>query len=50
MNIGCLSNDDGEGNVNVPTYQNERAFFFFFNFFAFISVNSLKIAKMGELP
>ena len=31
-------------------YQNECAFFFFFNFFAFIAVNSLKIKSIGELP
>ena len=49
MNIGCLRNDDGEGNENVLRYQNECAFFFF-NFFAFISVNSLKMANLGELP
>ena len=30
-------------------YQNECAFFFF-NFFAFIAVNSLKIKSIGELP
>ena len=37
MNIGRLSNNDGEGNENVPSYQNEWTDFFFFNFFAFIS-------------
>ena len=37
MNIGRLSNenDDGEGNQNVPSYEDECVFFF--NFFAFIS-------------
>ena len=63
MNIGCLSDNDGEGNENNPSCQNKCAVFclfcfvvFFlcvcFNFFAFISVNSLKMAKMytGELP
>ena len=46
--MGRLSNDDGEGNENVPSYQNDmRAFF---NFSAFISVNSLKMANIGELP
>ena len=35
MNFGCLSNDDGEGNENVLSYQmNAR---FLLNFFAFIS-------------
>ena len=42
MNIGHLSNDDGEGNENVPSYQNKCVFFF--NFY------SLKIANIGELP
>ena len=32
VNIGCLSNDDREGNENVPSYHNECALFFFFNF------------------
>ena len=42
MNIGCLSNDDGEGNANVPSYQmNAR---FFKNFFAFISYRGLGTA------
>ena len=52
MNIGCLSNDDGEGNENNPSCQNKCAFFFFFYFFSFISVNSLKMTKIyrGELP
>ena len=27
MNIGRLSNDDSEGNENVPNYQNEWTFF-----------------------
>ena len=27
MNIGYLSNDNSEGNKNVPSYHNERAFF-----------------------
>ena len=35
MNIGCLSNDDDEGR--------ERTYY---NFFAFISVNSLKMANI----
>ena len=54
--MGHLSNDDGEGNENVPSYQSECTlfffffFFFFFNFSAFISVNSLKMANIGELP
>ena len=26
-NVGRLSNDHGEGNENVPSYQNECAFF-----------------------
>ena len=43
MNIGCLSNDDGEGNENVPSYQNECAFFLNFHF------NSLKMANIGQL-
>ena len=49
MTIGCLRNDDSKGNENVPSYQNVRAFFLK-NFFAFISVNSLKLANIGELP
>ena len=49
MNIGHLSNDDGEGNENVPSYQNEmRAFFL--NFSTFIYVDSLKMANKVELP
>ena len=40
-NIGRLSNNDGESNKNVPSYQNECVFLFcfvlFFYFFAFIS-------------
>ena len=28
MNIGRLSNNDGEGNESVPSYQNECAVFF----------------------
>ena len=45
MNFGCLSNDDGEGNQNVLSYQmNARAFFFFFNFYAFISYRVLGTA------
>ena len=48
MNTGWLSNDNGEGNENVPSYQmNAR---FFKTFFAFISVNSLKMANKGEFP
>ena len=43
MNIGRLSNDDGEGNENVPSYQNECAFFLNFHF------NSLKMANIGQL-
>ena len=35
-----LSNDDGEGNENVPSYLNECMFDF----------NSLKMANIGELP
>ena len=35
-----LSNDDGEGNENVPSYLNECVFNF----------NSLKMANIGELP
>ena len=33
MNIECLSKhyDDGKGNKNVPSYQNECAFFSSFN-------------------
>ena len=42
MNIGRLSNYDGEGNENVPSYQNKCVFFF--NFYP------LKIANIGELP
>ena len=39
MNFGCLSNDDGEGNENVLSYQmNAR---FLLNFFAFISYRVL---------
>ena len=47
MNIGRLSNNDGEGNENVPSYQNDCAFFLssFSRFF-----NSLKIANISELP
>ena len=37
MNIVRLSNNDGEGNENVFSYQNDCTGFFFFNFFAFIS-------------
>ena len=40
MNIGRLSNDDGEGNENVPSYLNECVFDF----------NSLKMVNIGELP
>ena len=47
MNIACLSKDDREGQERKR--QNECAFFFF-NFFEFISVNSLKMANIGELP
>ena len=36
-----LSNDDGEGNENVPSYLNECMFDF---------NNSLKMANIGELP
>ena len=43
-----LSNDDGEGNENVPSYQNECVVFL--NFFALISVNSSKMENIGELP
>ena len=53
LNIGCLSNDDDEGNENVPGYQMNALFFclfFFLNFFAFIAVNSLKMANKGEPP
>ena len=35
-----LSNDDGEGNENVPSYLNECVFNF----------NSLKMPNIGELP
>ena len=28
MNIGCLSNNDGEGNDSVPSYKNECEGFF----------------------
>ena len=35
-----LSNDDGDGNENVPSYLNECMFDF----------NSLKMANIGELP
>ena len=35
-----LSNDDGEGNENAPSYLNECMFDF----------NSLKMANIGELP
>ena len=42
MNIGRLSNDDGEGNENVTSYQNECAFLNFY-------FNSLKISNIGEL-
>ena len=54
MNIGCLSNDDGEGHENVHGYKMNALFFFFFffffNFSAFIAVNSLKMANKGEPP
>ena len=36
MNIGRLSNDDGESNKNVSSYQNEWAFCK--NLLAFISI------------
>ena len=36
MNIGRLSNDDGEGNKNVPRYRGD--------------FNSLKMANVGKLP
>ena len=47
MNIGRLSNDDWEDNANLPSYQNDCAFFLssFSRFF-----NSLKIANISELP
>ena len=48
MNIGRLSNDDGEGNENTPGYQNEMCAFFK-NFSAFISVNSLKMESWGRI-
>ena len=47
MNIGRLSNDDGEDNKNVPSYQNE-GLFFFLNFFRVDF--SLKMANIGQLP
>ena len=44
MNIGRLSNDDGEGNENVPSYQNKmNGRFLNFHF------NSLKMANIGQL-
>ena len=48
INKGRVSNDDGEGNENVPSYQNRKCELFFFNFSAFISVNSLKMANKSE--
>ena len=41
MDIGRLTKDYGEGNENVPSYQNK---YVFFNFY------SLKITNIGELP
>ena len=41
MYLGCLSNDDGEGRVLNALL--------FFNFFEFISFNSLKLANIGKL-
>ena len=49
MNIGRLSNDDGEGKENFPWYQNECMCGFFYTFFR-VYFNSLKMANIGELP
>ena len=44
MNIEHLSNDDGEGNANLPSYQNDCAVFLSTFSRCF---NSLKIANAG---
>ena len=48
-NCALKENAEGEGNENVPSYQNEMRGFFF-NFSAFISLDALKMANKVELP
>ena len=50
MNIGRLSNDDGEGNQNVPSYEDEYVFRVYFNSLTIPNIGELQYGVLGTAP